>query len=52
MTIDSTIVEQLRREPGMPDLDLTWLDPGNAERLAAKPGKRGLTLDEINVGAY
>ncbi len=52
MAIDQKIIEQLRREPGMPELDLSWLKPNGSPGIKAKPGKRGLTLDEINVGIY
>ena len=51
MAIDPKILEQLRKEPGMPELDLCWLE-AKVPGIAAKPGKRGLTLDQINVGAY
>ena len=52
MALDPKIVEELRKEPGMPELDLTWLDPKDAATIDAKPGRRGLTLDEINVDIY
>jgi hypothetical protein len=51
MPIDPKIIEELRREPDMPELDLDWLTKA-APRVAVTPGNRGLTLDEINVGAY
>ena len=35
-----------------PALDLTWLDLNNTWGVRAKPGRRGLTLDEIEIGAY
>ncbi len=47
------VLEQLRKEPGADDLDLSWLDQPAAERgLRVVPGKRGLTLDDIAVGSY
>ncbi len=52
MAIDPKILEQLRQEPDMPELDLGWLGAQTAPDVAAKPGRRGLTLSEINVGAY
>ncbi len=52
MTVDPKILEQLRQEPDMPELDLGWLGAQAAPGIAAKPGRRGLTLSEINVGVY
>ena len=52
MAIDPKIIDKLRKEPGMPELDLSWLDPKGVPGVSAKPGRRGLTLDEINVGVY
>jgi hypothetical protein len=50
MAIDT---EMLRKETPLPeDLDLSWLKSDGDWGIRAKPGKRGLTLDEINVGAY
>jgi hypothetical protein len=54
MAIDRDTLDELQlNEAEMPELDLSWLDDARAERgIAAKPGKRGLTLDEINVASY
>jgi hypothetical protein len=47
------LLEELRKEPGAEDLDLSWLEAPAAERgVRAVPGKRGLTLEDINVGSY
>ena len=47
------IIEQLRAETGGEDLDLSWLDKPLAERgLQVKPGKRGLTLEDISTSSY
>jgi hypothetical protein len=47
------ILEQLRKEPGAEDMDLSWLDQPAAERgIRVTPGKRGLTIEDINVGTY
>jgi hypothetical protein len=47
------ILEELRKEPGGEDLDLSWIEQPAAERgLRVVPGKRGLTLEEISVGSY
>ncbi len=34
------------------DLDLKWLEAGTERGVAAKPGKHGLTVDEIQTGSY
>jgi hypothetical protein len=54
MAINSDLLDSLTTVEGDPPLlDLSWLDDARAERgIAGKPGKRGLTLDEINVGTY
>jgi len=45
--------DMLRTETPFPsDLDMSWLRSPADWGIAAKPGKRGLTLDEINVGSY
>ncbi len=33
-------------------VDLSWLDLDQTWGMTAKPGKRGLTLDEVNIGPY
>ncbi len=38
--------------PEAPPLDLSWLDLDNTWGVRAKPGRRGLTLEEIEIGAY
>ncbi len=51
MAVDTRKI--LQTETPLPDdLDLSWLRSENDWRIVAKPGKRGLTLDEINVGPY
>ncbi|MCH8919087.1 MAG: ferritin-like domain-containing protein [Chloroflexi bacterium] len=52
MTIDQKTIEKLRRDPDVPDVDLSWLNPKDTPGIAVKAGKRGLTLDEINIGVY
>jgi len=54
MAIERELLHSLAtEEPAAPPLDLSWLDEARAERgITAKPGKRGLTLDEINIGSY
>ena len=47
------ILQQLRKETGGEDLDLSWLEKPAAERgLRVTPSKRGLTLEDISVGTY
>ena len=45
-------MQMLRAEPQSPELDLSWMEPGTEWGMRAQPGRRGLTLDEINVGSY
>jgi hypothetical protein len=46
-------MDMLREEtPLPPDLDLSWLDTPADWGIRATPGKRGLTLDEINDTPY
>ncbi|HWO93218.1 MAG TPA: ferritin-like domain-containing protein [Dehalococcoidia bacterium] len=52
MAVDVDTLQMLRTEPEVPHADLSWLNLDTAWGMTAKPGKRGLTLDEINVGAY
>jgi hypothetical protein len=47
------VIAELRKETGAEDLDLGWLESPAAERgLSVKPGKRGLTIEEIATGTY
>jgi hypothetical protein len=53
MAVDQKTSEMLRTEPDLSeDLDLSWLDQTGERGMAAKPGRRGLTLEEINQGTY
>ncbi len=52
MVVDQDTLHMLRTEPETPDLDLSGLAPGTEWGIRAQPGRRGLTLDEINVGSY
>ncbi len=49
MAID---VRELTFVSEQPPLDLSWLDLDNTWGVRAKPGRRGLTLDEIEIGPY
>ena len=47
--MESSILEELRKESGGEDLDLSWLDKPAAERgLRVAPSRRGLTLEDID----
>ena len=53
MTISPETLEMLRKEPEAEDLDFSWLESALTERgVRAVPGRRGLTIDEINTGSY
>ena len=51
MVVDQDTLHMLSAEPEV-ELDLSWLKPGTEWGMSAKPGRRGLTLDEINQGSY
>jgi hypothetical protein len=55
MAIDQDTLQKLRTETAEPaqPLDLSWLnleEEGHPWGMRAKPGKRGLTLDEVEIG--
>ncbi|HEU4759889.1 MAG TPA: hypothetical protein VFT91_07900, partial [Dehalococcoidia bacterium] len=54
MAIDVDTLEKLRSEMEVQKLDLSWLnlDDERPWGMRAKPGKRGLTLDEIEIGPH
>lgn len=53
MAVDRDTLTMLHREPDLAeDLDLSWMDQTGERGLSAKPGRRGLTLEEINKGTY
>src|SRR3990170_5161591 len=54
MAVDVDTLEKLRSEMEVAKLDLTWLnlDHERTWGVRAKPGKRGLTLDEVEIGSY
>lgn len=46
-------LEMLKTETAeAPAVDLSWLDLDQTWGMNAKPGKRGLTMDEVNLGPY
>jgi hypothetical protein len=52
MAIDTDMMQMLRTEPEPEALDLSWMDRHGELGMSAKPGRRGLTLEEINRGSY
>ena len=48
MAISPDVLYKLRSEEDVPQLDLSWLKPEDAAKVERiRPGRRGLTLDEI-----
>jgi hypothetical protein len=46
-------MEMLQTAPDISEgLDLSWMEMGAERGMNAKPGRRGLTLEEINRGGY
>jgi len=52
MAVDQDTMHMLRTEPAPDDVDLSWMESTGERGFWAKPGRRGLTLEEINKGAY
>jgi hypothetical protein len=52
MAVDQDTMRMLRTEPEPDDLDLSWMESTGERGFWAKPGRRGLTLEEINKGSY
>lgn len=52
MAVSANTLEMLRAEPAAPQLDLGWLKPQTEWGVRAQPGRKGLTLDTINIGSY
>lgn len=53
MAVNEDVLHQLETQEGdAPAIDLSWMTPGTEWGVRARPGKRGLTLDEVNVGSY
>ncbi len=51
MAIDQDLLYKLRTEEDLPDLDLSWLKPQDAIKVGkVHPGRRGMTLDEVEAG--
>jgi hypothetical protein len=53
MAVDTKTMEMLGKEPDISEgLDLSWMETTGERGMRAKPGRRGLTLEEINKGSY
>src|SRR6266540_1260100 len=52
MPISQDTLRMLRTEPDGAGLGLEWLNPGTEWGVRAEPGRKGLTLDEINKSSY
>lgn len=52
MTVSQDALQVLRTETDYSGLGLGWLKAGGERGITAKPGRKGLTLDEINLGSY
>src|SRR3990170_971949 len=51
MAISQDVLERLRTEEDVPELDLSWLRPEDARKVErVHPGRRGMTFDEIEAG--
>lgn len=53
MAVDQDVLQRATtQEAEVPPVDLSWLKVDSEWGIRAKPGKRGLTLDEVNIGSY
>jgi len=53
MAVDTKTMEMLKTEPDISEgLDLSWMDNTGERGMRATPGRRGLTLEEINKSSY
>ena len=53
MAVDTKTMEMLQTAPDISEgLDLSWMDNTGERGMRAHPGRRGLTLEEINKGSY
>ena len=52
MAVSEDTMQMLKQDYSPPPVDLSWLDVDQTWGMKAKAGKRGLTLDEINIGPY
>src|SRR6266540_5904129 len=52
MTLSQDALRTLSTETDYSGLGLDWVAAGTERGIAARPGRKGLTLDEINLGTY
>ena len=53
MAVDTRTMEMLQTpSDDTNQFDLSWMDTTGERGFWAKPGRRGLTLEEINKGSY
>jgi hypothetical protein len=53
MAVDTKTMEMLKTDPDISEgVDLSWMDTTGERGMRAHPGRRGLTLEEINKGSY
>jgi len=52
MAVSPDVLEKLRQETEYEPLNLRWMEAGTEWGIRAKPGRNGLTLEDINVGSY
>lgn len=53
MAVDTETMQMLRTEPDISEgLDLSWMEQTGERGMTARPGRRGLTLEEINKSSY
>lgn len=50
--VSSDVERALRAEPELPELDLSWLNLDNEWGVTAETVRKGLTLQQINLGSY
>jgi hypothetical protein len=51
MPVSEKVLEELRKEPDV-QLDLSWLNPPTEQGMSARPGRHGLTLEDVEQGSY
>jgi hypothetical protein len=52
MAVSAGTLEMLRTEPKESQLDLSWMKPGTEWGVRGQAGRKGLTLESINIGSY
>ncbi len=52
MPVSQDTLKVLRTETDYSGLGLEWMQAGTERGITAKPGRKGLTLEEISIGSY